>query len=109
MLISGLYGYVRIWNQSSLLDYLILDGSFVTSKPEPGDIDMILVPKPEGLTSRLGELARTLCYDREFTKAEFGCEAFLVSGLADLDGWLDFFSHDRQGNVRGLLRLRFPL
>ena len=109
-LISGLEEYVSIWNGYGSLEYVVIDGSFTTSKPEPGDIDLILVPQQEALSSNaFGELATRLCYDRRYTQTAFGCEAFFVTGQADLDEWLEFFSHDRQGNVRGLLKLRLPL
>lgn len=79
-------------------------------KPEPGDIDIILAVK-EGaaFSDRLKDLLRTHSYDREFTKSEFGCEAFPAVGRDNLEKWLEFFRHDRQGRIRGLLRLRFPL
>lgn len=109
-LVDGLERYIHVWDSSKSLDHLIIDGSFVTSKPEPCDIDMILVPHRRALfSSTFGDLAKALCYDRPFTKAEFGCEAFVVASSADLDAWLNFFKCDRQGNVRGLLQLRFPL
>lgn len=39
-----------LWDQlrrSDFFDHLIVDGSFVTGKHEPGDIDLILALKPE--------------------------------------------------------------
>ena len=94
------------------MDHVIIDGSFVTNKMDPCDIDILLVPKPgKELFEEFARAAAQLCVDREGTKEEFGCEAFPVTGLEsdDLREWIDFFSHDRQGNVRGLLRLRLPL
>ncbi len=38
-----------LWDQlsrSDFIDHLIVNGSFVTGKPEPGDIDLILALKP---------------------------------------------------------------
>ena len=102
-LIEGLEEYARIWDRHEFLDYLVIDGSFATSKPDPGDIDLLLVPNLAAIFSNeFGDLAESLCYDRAFTKMVFGCEAFVVIGNDDLREWLDFFSHDRQGNVRGL-------
>ena len=106
-LIAGLEQYISIWDSSGFIDYYIIDGSFVTAKPEPGDIDLILVPQKKALTlSAFGELALRLSYDRSYTKTAFGCEAFFVSSSADLNEWLEFFRHDRQGNVRGVLKVR---
>ena len=109
-LIDGLEEYARVWERTQFLDHLVIDGSFVTLKPEPCDIDLILVPQKEALfSSTFSDLAQTYCYDRPFTKTEFGCEAFFVASEADLKEWLYFFRHDRLGNIRGLLQLRFPL
>lgn len=109
-LIKGLEEYIHVWDRSGFLDYCIIDGSFATSKPDPRDIDLILVPRRDALhSSAFRALAMSHSYDRDFTKVEFGCEGFFVTGSDDLDGWLEFFRHDRQGNVRGLLQLRLPL
>ena len=106
-LIDGLEAYAQAWGNA--LEAMIVDGSFATRKPEPEDIDIILVPRPESLVSgAIVALARTLSFDRAHTKAEYGCEGFLVTGSVDLQGWLEFFKHDRLGNIRGLLLLRVP-
>ena len=109
-LIDGLDRFVHIWNASGFVDYAVIDGSFVTSKPEPGDIDMLIIPIDGAFHSvNFMDLSISYADDRDFTKAEFGCEAFVVYWEENLKEWIDFFSHDRQGNVRGLLRLEFPL
>ena len=109
-LIEGLEEYIHVWDRSGFLDYCIIDGSFATSKPDPCDIDLILVPRMDALPSRaFRELATSHSYDRDFTKTEYGCEGFFVTGYEDLEGWVEFFRHDRLGNVRGLLQLRLPL
>ena len=84
-LIEGLEEYARIWDRHEFLDYLVIDGSFATSKPDPGDIDLLLVPNLAAIFSNeFGDLAESLCYDRAFTKMVFGCEAFVVIGNDDL-------------------------
>ena len=111
-LIDGLERFVRIWSESGFLEYSVIDGSFATAKPEPGDIDVLLVLNIDALSSRPADfryLAVSHSYGRDFTKLEFGCEAFIVTGQDDLDGWLDFFGTDRLGRRRGLIRLEFPI
>lgn len=109
-LIDGLDRFVHIWNASGFVDYAVIDGSFVTSKPEPGDIDMLIIPIDGAVESNsFGDLLLHYSYNYAFTKAEFGCEAFMVFGREEVEDGLDFFSRDRQGNARGLLRLEFPL
>lgn len=109
-LIDGLDRFVHIWNESGFVDYAVIDGSFVTSKPEPGDIDMLLIPIDGAIESDgFGDLLLSHSYDYAFTRNEFGCEAFVVFGEDEIEDGLNFFSGDRQGNVRGLLRLEFPV
>ena len=114
-LIDGLEKFLDIWNDSGHLDYSIIDGSFVTSKPEPGDIDLILVLKENAAFSvELEDLLRTRSYDVPYTQSRFGCHAFPAANQAHLAGWIDFFKHEnpkegREGKERGLLRLGFPL
>ena len=109
-LIEGLDRFAHIWNASRFVDYAVIDGSFVTSKPEPGDIDMLIIPIDGAIESNsFGDLLLSHSYDHAFTKTEFGCEAFMVFGREEVEYGLDFFSRDRQGNARGLLRLEFPL
>lgn len=109
-LIDGLDNFVHIWNASGFVDYAVIDGSFVTSKPEPGDIDMLLIPTDGAIESNnFGDLLQSCSYDYKFTKKEFGCHAFVVFGREQIEDWIGYFSIDKQGNVRGLLRLEFPL
>ena len=107
-LIDGLENYFREWIRSGFLDYMVIDGSFVALKPEPGDIDIILIPKEAALSSSsFRDVALRLSYDRDFTKDEFGCEGFIATKEANLAGWMEFFGTDRQGRMRGLLKLTF--
>ena len=111
-LMDGLERFVQVWSDSGLLEYSVIDGSFATAKPEPGDVDVLLVPKAEALYSRptdFSDLAMSHSRDRDFTKREFGCEAFITMGRDDLAEWLDFFGTDRRGRQRGLIRLEFPI
>ena len=110
-LIDGLERYLRAWNRHRLLESAIIDGSFVTDKEEPGDIDLLLVPTTEALRSMtFAQVTHQMCYDEDRIKEEFGCHAFPVLGSdsENYRDWYEFFSADRQGNVRGLLRVNLP-
>ena len=110
-LIDGLEEFLQIWDTSGLTDHYVIDGSFVTSKPEPSDIDMILALKDTAaFSSTLKGLLVTYCYDTASTKDRFGCHAFAAANQAHLEGWIDFFRHEKAaegtvGRTRGLLRL----
>ena len=111
-LIDGLDRFVRVWSDSGFLEYSVIDGSFATAKPEPGDIDVLLVLNIDALSSRPADfryLAAAYIYDKDLTKREFGCDAFIAAGQNNVEGWLDFFGADRRGRRRGLIRLEFPI
>ena len=111
-LVSGLERYLQVWDRHQVLESAIVDGSFVTDKVEPCDIDLLVVPKPEAMYSQIFvDLVHQLCDDRNETKEMFGCEAFPVSGSdsANYRDWLRFFSEDRKGDIRGLVKVRLPL
>ena len=111
-LVCGLERYLGLWDQHQVLESAIVDGSFVTDKAEPGDIDLLVVPKLEALSSQtFADLVQELCLDRGETKERFNCEAFPVwgEGSENYHDWLSFFSTGRDGNIRGLLRVRLPL
>ena len=109
-LIAGLQSYMRIWNASECLLDAYIDGSFVTETPDPCDVDIILVPKPESLYSYEYKRHMILyAYNNSFNKSEFGCEAFIAATPSQLNQWVEFFSYDKLGRPKGLLRIRFPL
>ena len=107
-LFDGLQRYIDIWVGSQFLSEVYVDGSFVTAKDEPGDIDLLLVPTQEALAlqgTELDEMLRTYCIDRDFTKQEYGCEAFPALPEANLVEWLDFFGHDKINRPRGIIKV----
>ena len=112
-LIIGLERYIKFWDSSGFITACIIDGSFVTSKPDPGDVDLLLVADLRFLLSpRFNQLVASHSLDRKFTKEEFDCEGFVVLNQPALNEWIDYFSHDDrvEGNVhKGLLRINFPL
>ena len=111
-LINGLERYLCEWDQHQVLESAIIDGSFVTDKQEPRDIDLLLVPKPTALfDDSLGELVFRLCNDRDETKEHFGCEAFLALGRDSEHyfKWYEYFTANEDGTYRGLLQVNLPL
>ncbi|GAB2668285.1 DUF6932 family protein [Arenimonas aestuarii] len=85
-----------------------IDGSFVTEKPDPSDIDLLWVPEPECLPqftanqSRLNQLFGT----SRGAKAIFQCDAFMVNpgDLNQLAYWRGLFGfcHDQE-TPKGLI------
>lgn len=74
---------------------ILVDGSFVSSKPEPGDVDVVIwfgVKYFELLKHDDGE---AILLEEMFDKGEPG-EAFLVETESQWNGWVDFFSQNRK-------------
>ena len=80
---------------------LILDGSFVTAKENPADIDVILV-LPDIFDATTRE-ARILLESR----IRFNIHLFPVREGDDefLQHWIAFFGHDRNGVPKGLVEV----
>lgn len=89
-------GVRRVW----------IDGSFVTSKDEPNDVDGCW-EYHEGIDeTKLDEVFLDLAPPREAMKQKYGVD-FLISGTPLLNGGgqsvEEFFQLDRDGNRKGIL------
>jgi hypothetical protein len=94
-----------------------INGSYVTRKQEPGDIDMIVFLDPE--IDQLDAADQTLLLGlvaKDVTKHLHGCHSFPViaypEGHPDHDAyvaaketWSAFFGRDREGNPKGFLEI----
>jgi hypothetical protein len=78
---------------------LFLDGSFVTAKPEPGDIDAVVWLNTDSATrvSR-GEIA-ALELDMMLTTRQPE-EIFAAEDRRDWDDWIQFFGRTREADNR---------
>jgi hypothetical protein len=85
---------------------LLLDGSFVTTKPEPNDIDaVILLPSDfQGRVERGEEAALELDEALLTRRPE---ELFAAEDDEDWDLWIEFFSRTREvdGRRKGLVEI----
>jgi hypothetical protein len=78
--------------------HIIIDGSFVTTKPKTGDMDIILI------------LAKDFDFDSpeamRLLRARADLNIHLIPLSEELPGeirwWKDFFGHDRDRKARGL-------
>lgn len=68
---------------------LIVDGSFVTDKDDPGDIDAVLLLPREGLARLLAHPARLQVVDQHAVKARYEIHLFLDP--LPSDAWTRFF------------------
>ena len=67
-LIDGLEQYLRVWDRHRVLESVIIDGSFVTAKHEPDDIDLLVVPANDRVS---GPAFTRLAQELERSREEF--------------------------------------
>jgi hypothetical protein len=88
--------------------WVLLDGSFVTSKPEPNDVDGCWEDAPTVDRSRLDRcfLPRSVA-EKLRQKAEYGMDFYRATSFEAESGksFLEFFQSDRDGRDRGIVRL----
>lgn len=88
---------------------LWLDGSFVTKKPDPDDVDVVVFIPSNQVNALLPEQRQALAmlFVPTYSKAMFGCHAFDVLAEDNMarKGWQDWFGHDRLDRPKGILRM----
>jgi len=85
----------------------IVFGSFVTSKPEPNDIDVFLLMDDDFDVTRVTGEARLL-FEHAVAHAHFGASVFWLRRLAALDGEEAVIAHwqiTRGGYRRGVVEI----
>ena len=92
-------GVRRVW----------IDGSFVTARDEPNDIDGCWDPHPSVDADKLDPVFRDARAPRQSMKAKYGVD-FLIAGTALVDAGgervEDFFQEDGHGNPKGILLVK---
>lgn len=85
-----------------------VDGSFVTEKPKPNDVDVVIFADLDDLDNLSDEQQKKV---RQLiqgdTRQRYETDAFLapVGNSARRKYWRDMFGTDRQGNPKGIYRL----
>lgn len=78
---------------------LLIDGSFVTAKPEPNDVDaVVLLPTDFEARIELGEIAALEL--EEMLIARSPEEIFAAEDDSDFSDWIEFFSRTREADNR---------
>jgi hypothetical protein len=85
---------------------LLIDGSFVTAKPEPNDVDaVVLLPDDFDARIELGEGAALELEEMLISRSPE--EIFAAEDDADFSDWIEFFSRTREsdGRRKGLVEV----
>ena len=107
-LIARLMDLARAMQASGLFDELLIDGSFVTTKPAPNDIDILAVLKPGHDFERDLPMSEYSLVSRALLRRRFGFDVIVAErGSAVYKRHVDFFSCLREApNLKkGLVRL----
>lgn len=98
----------RAAEATGMLERFIIFGSFVTSKPDPNDVDIILVMRDDFDLSACGEEARRL-FNHIEAEQEFGASVFWIRPslliLETLDEFLGHWQIKRDHTRRGIVEV----
>lgn len=97
----------RLAAATGQLARFVVFGSFVTSKPEPNDVDVFMVMEDSFDAAQLtGEAA--MLFDHAVAQAHFGASVFWLRSLAALGGEQATVEHwqvKRDGDFRGIVEI----
>jgi hypothetical protein len=95
--------------RTGALDRLIVFGSYVTEKPDPNDVDVVLVMRDDFVPSGCPPEALPL-FDHARASAELGASIFWIRPgmliLETLDHFLASWQTKRDGSRRGIVEVR---
>jgi hypothetical protein len=108
-LFARLEALMLAMRSSGLFEMVIIDGSFVTAKPEPNDVDLIAVLRPGHDFQRDLPMSEYALVSRHLLRRRFGFDVVIAEAGSSLyKTYIDFFSRVREAPEarKGLLRLR---
>lgn len=108
-LMVGLRAMVGLLTADGIRGNLWIDGSFVTKKLEPDDVDVVLeISEPTEITpeqkNRLKWFASRQPADVAQKRADYWCDCYVTLSSSH-DYWLRQFGRDRIANPKGIIVL----
>lgn len=107
-LFEQLESFVNEARSSGVVAWLLVDGSFVTSKPDPGDIDLVVVlPSDHDFTAELRPVAYNVISKRRVRRRHKFDILVAAEGTPELQRYIEFFQEVKQqpGVRKGVLRV----
>lgn len=95
---AALVHLVDVVSRLALATQVVIDGSYLTGKPEPEDVDVAMLSTGAGETATLQRLQQE---GVDLTLLD----VFVETTLPRFDNWVTFYSADRLGNARGVVVL----
>lgn len=104
-LLERLERYLRELRETALVDRVAIDGSFVTAKAEPNDIDLVVVLRE---SCDIDRIATTPALSRRWVAKHYEFDALVaIAGSQSCAEYLQFFQQvkDRPGCSKGILQV----
>src|SRR5262249_33708061 len=99
---------VEMAARTGFLDRLIVFGSYITAKPEPNDVDVVIVMRDDFRAELVAEEVQAL-FNHQRAEAELGASIFWVRPamlfLDTLDGFIEKWQIKRDGTRRGIVEI----
>ena len=102
----------RIYNLvagTGKLERMVIFGSFVTAKPEPNDVDIVLIMQDDFNLNTCDEEARKL-FDHGQAQLELGASIFWIRSsmllLESVEQFVEHWQIKRDGALRGIVEVR---
>jgi hypothetical protein len=107
-LLTKLVQLLDAMRSTHLFQMLLIDGSFVSAKPAPNDIDLVAVLRSGHSFERELPMSEYAVVSRALLRRRFGFDVIVAEAdSAVYRTYVDFFSHVREApNLKNLLRLR---
>lgn len=103
MLLAGLNKFLEELAALAIKGDLWFDGSFVTEKSEPDDIDLVVVLDPASVAGLTPEqqLSVQHLFDNPTSKAKYNCDVYCVSSADEVlvSYWRGWFGFRRDGRT----------
>jgi hypothetical protein len=108
-LIDGFRRYIKALKKYAVRFEIWLDGSFVTSKEDPNDIDLVVFAAASELNALPLDAQHRLrgLFDRPSCRKAFGCDVlFSVAENENMRSyWRGWYGYDRNEQPKGIARI----
>jgi hypothetical protein len=109
-LVKGLIDYIKCLKTFRIPFEIWIDGSFVTNKMNPNDIDLLIVApqqKCDSLTSEQKTYFETLL-NRAIAKTNFHCDVYfcVAENEPNKSYWRGWFGFSREELPKGIVRMK---
>jgi len=108
ILFSRLKSYIGQFEEFSLDMEIWIDGSFVTKKINPSDIDLVVIFDEKSVNALSSEEQNTLkqLFEKETIKIRYECDVYFIPNrIDDKSYWRGMFGFDKNENPKGIIRL----